>query len=88
MNIGEISQPIESNFGYHIIQVLGKENQPLTEAEIQSKGQSDFQDWLTTATTADDVKIFNAWTNHLVTEPAFNPPVLPGADTTQPTTAP
>jgi peptidyl-prolyl cis-trans isomerase D len=88
MNIGEISQPIESNFGYHIIQVLGKENQPLTEAEIQSKGQSDFQDWLTAATTADDVKIFNAWTNHLVTEPAFNPPVLPGADTTLPTTAP
>ena len=88
MSVGEISQPIQSDFGYHIIQVLGKEDQPLTEAEIQSNGQKDFQDWLTTATTADDVKIFNAWTTHLVTEPAFNAPVLPSANTSLPTTAP
>ena len=88
MNIGEISQPIKSDFGYHIIQVLGKEDQPLTETEIQSQGQTDFQTWLTSATTASDVTIYDAWSSHLVTEPAFNAPVLPGANTTLPTSAP
>ena len=88
MNIGDISQPVKSDFGYHIIQVLGKENQPLTQADIQTKGQSDFQTWLTSATTASDVKIYDAWTNHLVTEPAFNAPVLPSTNTTAPTAVP
>jgi peptidyl-prolyl cis-trans isomerase D len=83
MNVGDISQPVKSDFGYHIIQLLGKEDQPLTEADIQSQGQSDFQTWLTTASTASDVKTFDTWKSHLVTEPTFNAPVLPNASATQ-----
>ena len=79
--IGEISQPVKSQSGYHIIQVLGKENKPLADADITSKAQQNFSDWQTTAAAATDVHKFDTWTNHLITEPAFTAPALPSVPT-------
>lgn len=89
LGIGEISQPVKSQFGYHIIQVLGKENKPLTPEEITNKTLTTFNEWLTKAGAVTDVKKFDTWTNHLITLPAFTAPALPSApspNTTLPTT--
>lgn len=92
LSIGQISQPVKSQFGYHIIQLLGKENKPLTDEEITSKAQTNFNDWLTTAGAAADVHKYDTWTTHLITEPAYTVPNLPSSapspSTTLPTTNP
>jgi len=44
--IGEISAPVESAFGWHVIQILGHENRPL-EQEAFARARNDvFQDFL------------------------------------------
>ncbi|MBI3538173.1 MAG: peptidylprolyl isomerase [Chloroflexi bacterium] len=46
----EISQPVTTTFGAHIIQVLGHEqNRPLDETQLQQKKSGALNDWLQTA---------------------------------------
>jgi parvulin-like peptidyl-prolyl isomerase len=59
LKIGEISQPVKSSFGYHIIQVLGHEERPLDEATFAEKKQTVFTDWLTKARTEKNVQTFD-----------------------------
>jgi parvulin-like peptidyl-prolyl isomerase len=47
LKIGEISQPVKTQFGYHIIQVLGHENRPLNGQDFQTYKDKVFSDWLT-----------------------------------------
>lgn len=43
---GEISQPVQSQYGYHIIQVLARQNRPLTEDEYRQARDQFFDNWL------------------------------------------
>lgn len=43
---GEISQPVQSQYGYHIIQVLARQNRPLTEDEYRQARDQYFDNWL------------------------------------------
>ncbi|NPA90710.1 MAG: hypothetical protein GXO55_04575 [Chloroflexi bacterium] len=44
---GEISEPVKTPFGYHIIQVLEKDpNHPRDEAEVKSDLENCFREWL------------------------------------------
>lgn len=69
LEIGEISEPVKSSYGWHIIQVLGHENRPLSEADRQTAITSAFNNWLTGQRTAATITITDAWTT--------NTPVLP-----------
>lgn len=67
--IGSISQPVQSDFGWHIIQVLGHENRPLTEAEYQQLRDAKFQEWLAEARQATTVKIYDYYLERVPADP-------------------
>ncbi|HIC88884.1 MAG TPA: hypothetical protein EYP04_05735 [Anaerolineae bacterium] len=46
LEVGEISEPVLTDYGYHIIEVLEKDPaRPLSEYEIQQRRQQAFQEW-------------------------------------------
>jgi len=51
--VGEISEPIKTQYGYHLIEVLEKdENRPKEESQLQQERAQAFQDWLQEKKTA------------------------------------
>ena len=69
--IGEISEPINSQFGYHIIQVLGRQELPLSESQLQQSRDTVFSDWLTTATDGAEIVTYDTWMNQIPPMPDF-----------------
>ncbi|HSB03309.1 MAG TPA: peptidylprolyl isomerase, partial [Anaerolineales bacterium] len=61
LKVGEVSQPIKSQFGYHIIQLLGREDRPLDASQYQQKKQTEFSDWLTNQRKQADIKTHDIW---------------------------
>ena len=70
LGVGEISEPVESNFGFHIIQVIGHENKPITETEFATKKQAFFTEFLAGLRDAATIDISDLWHNIVPTEPA------------------
>ena len=67
--VGDISEPIESQFGIHIIQLLGRENQPLDEQSYQYAKDIAFQEWIYALREESDVEIYDSWQEIVPTEP-------------------
>lgn len=45
--VGEVSQPVQTEFGYHIIQSLGNEERKLSQSELDTQYATRFDEWLT-----------------------------------------
>jgi peptidyl-prolyl cis-trans isomerase D len=73
--IGQISDPIQTQFGYHIIQLLGRRNQPLTESQIQQERQIEFQDWLTAQRDNSEVEIRDYFRERVSSIPTLDPQI-------------
>ena len=71
--IGEIGKPVKSEFGYHIIQVIAREERPLDANQYEQKKQKIFTDWLTAGREAATTKTFDVWKERVPLEPAFTP---------------
>jgi parvulin-like peptidyl-prolyl isomerase len=71
LKVGEISQPIESIYGYHIVQVLGHEIRPLTEQEYQDAVTAAFNTWLEEQRTNAKIVINSGWTDHVPSSPTI-----------------
>jgi parvulin-like peptidyl-prolyl isomerase len=69
LKVGEISQPIKSQFGYHIIQVLAHAEIPLDANGYDQAKQSAFNAWLTKARDEYKVVTFDNWQNIVPTDP-------------------
>ncbi|MGE5138569.1 MAG: peptidylprolyl isomerase [Rudaea sp.] len=56
--VGQIGDPVKTDFGYHIIDVIAKDpNHPLSESALSQKQSSAVTDWVQTARTSKDNKI-------------------------------
>lgn len=75
LKVGEISQPVKSQFGYHIIEVLAHTQIPLDASGYAQAQQTVFNDWLKSARTEYGVVTYNNWQNIVPTDPAA--PALP-----------
>jgi peptidyl-prolyl cis-trans isomerase D len=71
LEIGEISPAVESQFGFHIIQVLGKDVFPLTGTQLDQARETRFQEWLADQREASQVEIFDRWVEVTPSQPAI-----------------
>lgn len=69
--IGEIGKPVKSDFGYHIIQVIAREELPLSDSQYEQKKDTAFNDWLTAAKESAAIETFETWKERVPTEPAL-----------------
>jgi peptidyl-prolyl cis-trans isomerase D len=69
LNIGEISQPVQTSNGWHIIQTLGHEIRPLTETEYKDSVTTAFNQWLTDQRTSANIVISGTWTANIPDQP-------------------
>ena len=68
---GEISQPVKTQYGYHIIQTLGHENRPIPDQDYQTLRQQKFQDWLKALKDKAKIVTHDWWKKIVPDQPAL-----------------
>jgi peptidyl-prolyl cis-trans isomerase D len=72
LKVGEISQPVKSQFGFHIIEVLAHTNVPLDANGYAQAKQTVFNNWLKAARTEYKVVTYEGnWQGLVPTDPAI-----------------
>lgn len=72
LKVGEISQPVQSEYGYHIIQVIARQDRPLNEEEWQQARDAAFAEFLQGLREEYAVTIMDDWLPYVPTEPNFS----------------
>ena len=70
LEVGEISEPVQSEFGYHIIQVLGHQDIPLSASQYEQKKETEFSDWLASTREQAEITTHDVWRERVPTEPS------------------
>ena len=71
LEIGQISEPILSETGYYVVQVLGREERSLTSGLYSQLANQAFSDWLAEKRTAANPEIPDTWTKYVPEEPTI-----------------
>lgn len=72
-NPGDITPaPVKSQFGYHIIQLIAKQDQPLDATQYQQAKTTAFTDWLTKIREDYTIETFDFWKARVPLEPNFS----------------
>ncbi len=73
LSIGELSEPVETQFGWHIIQSLGHEVRPLSAYECDQLKEKEFTTWLEQKSNIATIEKFDLWRERVPTEPSIPP---------------
>jgi peptidyl-prolyl cis-trans isomerase D len=71
MQPGDLSEPVKTEFGWHIIQVLGNEDRPIAESEYNQLKTTKFTEWLTELKKALTIEIKDIWQDRSPTTPVL-----------------
>lgn len=71
--VGQISDPVQTQFGYHIIQLLGKEKRPVSSTRLSTLQQQAFDTWLTETKAGMNIEINTNWSDKVPTAPTLPP---------------
>ena len=67
---GSISDPVQTDFGWHIIQFIGKREAQMSATDFQNEKDAVFNNWLEELKNArEDIEIFEDWTEYVPTTP-------------------
>ena len=69
LEVGEISEPVETSFGWHVIQLLGRDVQPKTKQNLDQLQEQRFQAWLAEKRAEYEVNISPDWVSLVPEEP-------------------
>lgn len=61
--IGELSDPIQSGFGWHMIYVLGREDRPISDTEYQQQLETEFTNFIQNLRLESNAEIFDLWSS-------------------------
>lgn len=70
LEVGEISEPVETNYGFHIVQVLGKRETQTPPDKFKQEKQAAFEEWLGhQRNSRDDIVIYDEWEAYVSDKP-------------------
>jgi len=76
LDVGEISAPVQTDFGWHIMESLGKDVLLLDPSAIQQLRNQAYGDWMIEMETQYQPIINENWSKYVPTEPALPPDYL------------
>ncbi len=71
MEVGQISEPIETQFGWHIIQLVDRDIRQLSQSDYDYQQNIYFDDWFAGIKENIDIKINDVWKDIVPNDPAI-----------------
>jgi parvulin-like peptidyl-prolyl isomerase len=71
MEIGAISEPVETQFGWHVIQVIGHDTLSLSAGDYQNEQEAVYREWLNDIRENSDIVINDVWKEIVPSQPVI-----------------
>ena len=74
---GQISEPVQTDYGWHIIQLIGKREAQMSAADFKNAKDTAYNEWLVeTRDAREDITISDDWAEYVPTTPAMSSSLL------------